>query len=108
VNRVSETETRYIESGPENEDGTGQNIARDTPTLHPSNANTLTTHFGEPRRVKPEVLSCMTQAVLNWNAANIQYNPLGPNSNSFASWILHECGAPALPNALARPLGWAY
>jgi hypothetical protein len=48
----------------------------------------------------------MKQAVRNWNDANIAYDPLGPNSNSFASWLLRDAGIGAWPPILSTPPGW--
>jgi len=106
VNRVDETVTRYIESGPEYPDGTGRNIPVEKGELDPSYADLANTKFGWPLRVNPGVFSGMTQAVGNWRDANIQYNPLGPNSNNFVSWILRECEVRAAPPPFSRPYGW--
>jgi hypothetical protein len=90
-------------------DETDRNIAEEFNSLPTQDANWLShTVFGAPVDAKPEALACMTEAVLNWNLANIEYNPLGPNSNSFVGWILHECSVRAWPDVHARTIGWTY
>lgn len=104
VARDSKCETWYFESGPDPK--TNQNHASASTVLHKSNAETSLTTPGWPRKSDCKVVACMIQAVRNWNDANITYNFLGPNSNSFASWILRECGAKNGRPPGPRAPGW--
>jgi hypothetical protein len=115
VARDGESSTRYIESGPDNATKGpgrpyGQNLAhRSDPNVLPSDdaAWLPYTQRGWPRAVKSEVLDCLTQAVANWNDANITYVGVPfPNSNTFASWIVRECHTGARPAPFARAIGW--
>jgi hypothetical protein len=105
VARQTETTFRYIESGPV---GTPQiNIASDSAALDPSDDYpSPLTQSGVTKAVKIEVVACLRQAVLNWTDAHILYSPPGPNSNSFVSWALRECHAPANKPLFAIAIGW--
>jgi hypothetical protein len=107
IARRSQTDTRYIESGP-SEGEPSYNKADEYTTIPPTNAAALITWRGSPKEVTLQILDCMRkeQAVANWNSADIVYNAFGPNSNTFVSWILHECNAPARPSPFARAVGW--
>jgi alpha-tubulin suppressor-like RCC1 family protein len=109
VVRRSRTDLRYTESGPQNptaESPYGQNVADEHEDLAMPNPAWLAS--GVRRTVTNQMLECLAEeaAIKNWNDANIQYNPFGPNSNTFISWIVNECNIPARPSPLARAIGW--
>jgi RHS repeat-associated protein len=103
VAKDSQCKTTYIESGP---NPGGQNQAGESGTLGSGNANAWITWTGSTKTVDCKVIQCMKRSVQNWNDANIKYNPLGPNSNSFTSWIMQECGARGGPPFGASAPGW--
>ncbi len=107
VARQSREHTFYIGSGPTGQPPPyGLNEANLTLTMSQQDANAPWTFYWLKRSVKPEVIPCMAQARLNWNSAAIEYKPDGPNSNTFASWLVHECKAPVVPSPLALTPGW--
>jgi hypothetical protein len=102
VAKDSQCKTWYIESGPNN----GQNEANASETLGKGNSEAWITWTGWTKTADCKVVECMKRSVNNWNDANIGYNPLGPNSNSFASWIMKECGTRGGPPFGASAPGW--
>lgn len=104
VAKDAQCKTWNIESGPN--DRTGQNEAGASETLGKGNREAWVTWTGWTRTADCKVVECMKRSVQNWNDAKIGYNPLGPNSNSFASWIMQECGARGGPPFGASAPGW--
>lgn len=101
----SQCKTWYLESGPDPQ--TNQNKAWEpTGTMSSGNASAWITWTGSTTTVDCKVVECMKRSVNNWNSANITYNPLGPNSNSYTSWLMKECGARGGPPFLASTPGW--
>ena len=107
VSQRSDTDILYIESGPTNPvTPYGQNKAGTSPEMPGKDAAAVIMWKWFWRQATPAMRNCLTNAVLTWNQANIPYDPLAPNSNSFAGWITRECQSPARPSPFARAVGW--
>jgi RHS repeat-associated protein len=102
VAKDAQCKTWYIESGPNG----NQNFAGEGNSPKGLDATSSTTWTGDTGTSDCKVVECLRRSIANWNSANVAYDPMGPNSNSFVSWILTECGMHFAPPPTGRTPGW--
>jgi RHS repeat-associated protein len=102
VAKDGECKTWYIESGPNG----NQNFAGESDSPKGLNATSRSTWTSDTSNADCRVVACMRRSIKNWNSADITYGAMGPNSNSFVSWILTECGMRSGPPPTRRTPGW--
>lgn len=102
----SNCQTTIYESGPQNPPGGGygQNIA--SPAKPRPAGGAGSTSSSRSSGVDCGAIGCLDRSANNWNSANIAYDPLGPNSNSYASWLNRECNLGHIGPPPGRGVGW--